>query len=223
MKPLYFFLLLTLSACSSLQYKTTSAQALPELGTIGVYQKYALGDQIESKTVMDLSDPVRLAIQPIHISERQLFQKKDSLVTTKDSTLYRIEILDKMAIASQLNVSKGLEYLKKAEDCKIVTSVTLDFPSNIVTELESADELYLVQKKEKTLSVELRKNNKIVRCIEFTEGKIIDFETSAFCWGQNKRKDIVIFDLVPAGSACNANTYKSAAKAKKKHEIDFFK
>ena len=224
MKPLYIFILISISACSSLQYTSSTKKVLPELGTIGVYHDYVLSNNYESKSILSLSDPIRLQWSKVNISERKIFQKKDSLSPRVDSTLIVVEILDKLSIVQQINSDKiGLEFLKKAEDCSLVTQTTLHFPKNIINSFEDSDEVYLVQNKTKTLSIELRKNNKKFRTLEFAEGSITDVKTSTFCWGQNKRREIVIFDLVPPSMACSANTYKTARKAKKKNEINFFK
>jgi hypothetical protein len=90
-----------------------------------------------------------------------------------------------------------------------------------LNKLRNSDELYLIQNKEKTLSLELRKENKSIGFVEFVEGKIVDFKTSDFCWGLNKRRETEIFDLVPEGSNCNGDTYKTAEKVEKKNKFKF--
>jgi hypothetical protein len=63
--------------------------------------------------------------------------------------------------------------------------------------------------------------NKIFDQVEFTDGKIVKFKTSEFCWGLNKRREPEIFDLVPEGTECSGDTYKSAKKVVKKNEFKF--
>ena len=87
--------------------------------------------------------------------------------------------------------------------------------------IRASDELYLAQNKEKTLSIELRKDDKSIGDIEFVQGRIVNFHTSDFCWGLNKRREAVVFDIVPTGSSCSKETFKTAKKAEKKNEFKF--
>lgn len=199
-------------------------KSLPELGTIGVYTEYLLEDNYQPKTVVNLAKPVRLKIEFIKVEQRDIFRKKDSLGLTKglDSSLVSIEILDKFSMLQQINADKELlKYLEKSDGYKLVSEVILNFPTSTLKTILNSEEAYLVQNKQKTLSIELRNKNKLITTVEFNDGKIIDFSTSEFCWGLNKRKVIEIFDLVPNGSNCSSGLFKSAKKVKKKNEFNF--
>ncbi len=221
MKPIYLILFALITACSSVKYKSTTTTKLPELGTIGVFTNFLLKKEQQTKTVVSLSNPVRLHFEEIQISKRQLIPKKDSLQTPKkDSTLISFEILDKVALVGELNRDKELlKYLLKTTHYKIITKVTMQLPFEIIVAIQKADEIYLSQNKQKTLSLELRKNNKPFQVIEFTDGNIISFKALEFCWGQNRRREIEIFNLVPKGSSCGEGTYTSVKKVKKKNEF----
>jgi hypothetical protein len=101
------------------------------------------------------------------------------------------------------------------------SQVTVHFPNSILKEIASSDEIYLIQNRAKTLSLSLLTENKIFDQVEFTDGKIVKFKTSEFCWGLNKRREPEIFDLVPEGTECSGDTYKSAKKVVKKNEFKF--
>ncbi|PHS65758.1 MAG: hypothetical protein COB12_06715 [Flavobacterium sp.] len=223
MKPVYLLFIVLVTACSSVKYKSSPTKKLPELGTIGVFTNFLLKKEQQTKTVVSLSDPIRLHFEEIQISKRQIIPNKDSLqAPKKDSTLISFEILDKVALVGQLNRDKELlKYLLKTTHYKIVTKVTMQFSKELLTDIQKADEIYLLQNKQKTLSLELRKNNKPFQVIEFTDGNIISFKALEFCWGQNKRRDIEIFNLVPNGSSCGEDTYTSVKKVKKKNEFKF--
>ena len=222
--PLYVFLLVLFGACNTLKYTSTTQKALPELGTIGVFKEFALHHSYEGKSVVLLDQPLRLQWREMKITERNLFKKSDSSARKVDSTLLVIEVLDKLGLAQQLNQNTAsLEFLKKAEDCQIITGLTLFYAEEILHTFREADEAYLIQNKEKTLSIELRRENNYLATVEFASGEIKSIEKSSFCWGQNKRRDIVIFDLVPSGSSCTNDTYRTARQAKKKNEFKFFK
>ena len=223
MRRLYLLLLLTVVSCGTIKYKSTTAENLPELGTIGVFTNYLLEKDHQSKTVVTFSIPIRLSYKDISIKERELFNKKDTLNTIpKDSTLISFEILDKISLVKQINADAALlKYLTKASNYKLVTQVTIHFSDSVYSRIKKADEVYLMQRKQNTLTLELRKDNKTLDWVEFTDGAIVNFKALEFCWGQNRRRDIEIFDLVKSGSNCGEDTYKSVKKVKKKNEFKF--
>lgn len=221
-----FFILLSLFAlasCKPIQYRQSTDISLPELGTVGIYTSYLLGDDYQPKTIANLSEPVRLQWEEIKIQKREIFTTKDSLNPSKnDSTLIFFEILDKVGLLKQMNADKDLmKYLRRNEKYKLVSQVTAHFPDAVLKQIQSSDEVYLTQTKTKTLSLSLLKDNKIFNQIEFSDGKIVKFKTSEFCWGLNRRRESEIFDLVPEGTECGGDTYKTAKKVEKKNEFKF--
>lgn len=218
----YVFFILIVS-CKPIQFRQAKDVALPELGAIGIYTSYLLGNDYQPKAITNLTEPVRLQWEEIKIKKRGIFIKKDSLSPLqKDSMLISFEILDKIGLLKQMNTDKDLmKYLRKNEKYKLVSKVTVHFPDNILQQVQSSDEIYLNQSKAKTLSLNLLKNNMVFTQIEFTDGKIVKFKTTEFCWGLNKRREPEIFDLIPEGSECSGETYKTAKKAEKKNEFKF--
>ena len=216
-------ILLIISSCNSITHRSKVQKQLPELGTIGQFEEYVLQNINEAKTVVELNSAIRLSYQIIKVSKREIFLKNDSLrEPLKDSTLIALTILDKLSLMQQINKNKELvRYLKKGDKHRIITEVTLNYSKDILSEMQSADELYLVQNKQKTLSIELRNNNKFYKTIDFAEGTIVDVHASAFCWGASNGYKIEILDLVNVDSNCSSKTYKSARKAERKTEIRF--
>jgi len=215
---LYFLLLIIgcFSSCSTLKYTSSVDEKLPELGSVGLFKSYALGDVNQSKGIVNLAQPILLRIEKIKIAPRDLFKSKDSVkVRTKDSTLIRLSIVDNVSLLQQLNSDQSMmNYLKQSQNNSVVTSITLDVNSLEMDQLMRADELYLVKNRETTLSVEMRDNGSKKSTFEFSQGIIVSYNSSEFCWGQNRKNRLEIFDLVPNGNSCNDNLYKTAKKAK---------
>ncbi len=221
-----FLLALTavlLSACSQITHRTVTETQYPELGTLGVYKNYTLQTIAQSKTIMDLEAPLRLMAVQQKVAKRKIFVKKDSLQRKKnDSLLVSLEILDKISLVETLNKDKELvRYLKGGNDFGVVTGVTIHFPETLRSSIARAQELYLVQNKEKTLSIEVRNQNKVAKTIEFGEGKIVSYKASHFCWGTSNGYKVRIMDLVDEGKTCGEDQYKSAKRAERKTEIRF--
>ncbi|KAA3624117.1 MAG: hypothetical protein DWP94_04310 [Flavobacterium sp.] len=217
-------LLLVISSCQSIQYSKTSNRSLPELGTIGVFSDYLLEEVNHPKTVVQLSTPIRLKISYVTFKKRTLFSKQDSIEIkqNRDSVLTSIEIKDFVTLLKQLNKNKEvLSYLKLSENNSIVTSVLVDLPEEIKSKIENSDESYLIQSKERTLSIELRRENEIFYQIEFSQMNIVDYDSHSFCWGVKSGYKVGIMDLVPKDVDCGNSTYKSARKAERKSQIKF--
>ncbi|HNP66303.1 MAG TPA: hypothetical protein PKH16_00225 [Aequorivita sp.] len=223
MRFIYLLLFVVVASCKPIKYRQTTNILYPELGTVGIYTTYLLGNDYQPKTIANLTNPVRLQWETITLQKREIFLQKDSLSPQqKDSTLITFEILDKVGLMEQISGDKDLmKYLRKNEKYKLVSEVTVHFPENILQQIKSSDEIYLTQTKSKTLSLSLLKNNKVFNQIEFIDGKIVKFKTSAFCWALNKRREPEIFDLVPEGTECQGETYRTAKKAEKKNEFKF--
>ena len=209
-----------MASCTTLQYKQQEQKVLPELGTIGMYADYLLENDHQSKTVVSLTEPVRLQVSEVRISKRELFTKEGE--TKADSIHLSLEILDKIGLVHQMNSNlELLKYLKRADGYELVTQVNVYFPAEIRSQITASDEVYLVQNKERTLSLELRNDNVIAGTVEFTQGNITRFKAASFCWGKGDRGRIEIFDLIPSGAACSEDTYRTARKAEKKNEFKF--
>lgn len=220
---LFFFILYLLFSCDSLKHSTQVKKELPELGTIGVYETYLLGANYQPKTVLTLSEPVKVHLEKIKIEQRQFFTKRDSLQQhSQDSTHVTLEILDKLRVINEINNNTTLlNYLRETNKNRLVSEVRITFPKPILDQLLAAEEVYLIQNRQKTLSLELRTGNRKTGQVEFSEGTILNFQTSEFCWGQNERRKIEVFDLVPTGAECSSTTYKSVKKVRKKNEFKF--
>ena len=223
MRFLILITLLSFASCKPIQYRQTTDVSLPELGTLGIFTTYVLGNDYQPKTIANLTDPVRLQWETITLQKREIFIKRDSLSPPqKSSTLITFEILDKVGLLEQMNADKDLmKYLRKNEKYRLVSQVTVHFPDEILQQIRSSDEIYLAQTKAKTLSLRLLRNNKVFGQLEFTQGRIVKFKTSSFCWALNKRREPEIFDLVPEGTECQGETYRTAKKAEKKNEFKF--
>lgn len=210
-------------SCSNLKHKSTLQESLPELGTIGVYKTYLLDANYQPKAVLSLSTPIKVHLEKVKIEPRPLFNKRDSIQQpVKDSIHISLEILDKLSVIHEINLNETLlDFLKGTNQNRLVSKIEILFPDPVLNQILAAEEIYLVQNRQKTLSLELRSGNKKTEQVEFSEGTITRFQTTEFCWGQNGRRKIVVFDLVPAGSNCSSPTYKSVKKVRKKNEFKF--
>lgn len=213
---------MTITSCSSLVQSKFTEKKLPSLATIGNFNNYLLEDLDKSKAILEIDAPIRLEFVLIHVEEKKWFSKSDQIDESKNSTLVSVHIIDQIRLLQQLNSNiEILKYLKKGDNYRIVSQVTVNYPKAILDLLETADELYLIQNRLQALSIELRKDNKTLEVIEFSDGTIVSYTPSEFCWGLNRKRQVEIFDLVSVGANCSEDLYKTARKAKLKNEFKF--
>jgi hypothetical protein len=197
---------------------------LPELGTVGLFSKHFYNKMNEPKAIIPIREPIRLSIEKTIISKRNLFKNDSISLLKKDSILLSIKILDKFTLIQQINNNKALlDFFKKNNKLQIVTETSILFPREILDLINKSDEYYLIKNKESTLSIELRKNNKKFRIIDFKQGIITNYKKQHFCWGQDMAHKILIFDLVSSNFGCSKNTHQNPEKTKNKTSIEIKK
>lgn len=211
---------LFLVGCSSLHYKKTTQESLPSLASIGDFKSYVLDTSIENSGVLKVSTPIKISVSKISINKRNFLTKKKQKTEEKlDSTQIKLTIIDKLSLLDQIKDNKDLlTFLKINSSQKIVTDVIIQFPNDIMNTLLEAEEVYLVQNKQTTLSLEIRKNNKRKQLVEFSEGIILNYEASYFCWGALNNQKIRLVDV---SNNCSDGSSKSYKKVKQKATIQF--
>ena len=217
----YIILFLVLASCKSVQYKQEREVRLPELASIGLYEDYAFENRSRTQTIPTLNKPVRVQVEKIKITKRQIFSN-DEDISKHDSIVYSIKILDQLGLMDQINADRNLlNFLKNGDSYRVVSSIELHIPKDIQNQIDKADEYYLIQEKEKTLSLELRKENERFTAVDFADGIIVNYTASQLCWGTKKGFRVEVLDIVPIGEPCSSETYSTAKKAKRKTEFKF--
>lgn len=210
-----------LFSCSNLRYQRQTDRQLPSLGTIGVFEGYALEDKIQIKTQVQIEEPIALSLSKVHIKKRTIFENADTEMAG-DSTHYLFDIADQRKLIDQLNGDKNLQaYLANGGNFSIVTSIEMILTAEDLINLKKAHTYYLIQNDLGELQIDLKADNKLIGKINSTAGEITNFKALDFCWGASKGTRIEIMDLVSDSESCNADTYKSYLKAKNKNNLGF--
>ncbi len=222
MKLFYSIIAIFLLSCAQIQYSKSTQRKLPELGTIGVFEQYFVKDVLQPKAIVSLNSPVRVKAEKVIIRKREIFTKKDSTLKPIDSTLVSLSIVEPLSIVNQINEDKELFlYIKNQENFKIITKTEVNFPDVVLHKIFSSEELFLNQSETGLLSLHLVTDGKVIGNINFSEGRIVDFHASNFCWGFNKGYKVQLIDIVEHGTGCSENGYLSYSRAEKKAQIKF--
>lgn len=202
--------------------KPLSAQAPP--GTIGVFQ---------SKNFTEagyplLEEKIRLSTQKKPFTKKSL-KKYNKKVLNKDQKLeiidsldlkphyYKLEITDKVGLITALNRIENNDlkiYLQTTQKNMMITSVEIYFPSEVSSLIDAASEIYLVNNKKSSYSLELLNKDRTRSIIDFSEGTSFSYGFSALCWRENKRRQPEIAAFRKKGRSCPGNTEKNPDKLK---------
>ncbi len=181
--------------------------------TIPIYKK---GIRV-SASIFDFDASTYKAYTKASKDNPQQIQYIDSLDTKPK--FITLEIIDWVAVKAELTDThnrQSLEYLKNQNRAKIIASISIAVNPQLINEIDTAEALFLINRKYKQYELSVVKDGKPYRTIDFSEATIFGFQLFSFCWGENKKRRIELFDIVNEKNSCPKSTYKSAKKAKEK-------
>jgi hypothetical protein len=130
---------------------------------------------------------------------------------------YKLEIADKIGLITALNHIENNNlrtYLQTTQKNLIITSVEVYFPSEVSVLIDKASEIYLVNNKSSSYSLELFNKDRTRSIIDFREGTSFGYGFSAFCWRENNRRQPEVAAFRKKGRSCPGNTEKNPDKFK---------
>lgn len=232
-------LLLSLTACRTVIVNKSSMHAVRTtpiaLGVIGS-QKIKLRDSdYKVASIPTYKQQIRVGITEETFNKNTfkayLDNNKENTagITYIDSipskpTFLTITLLDEVTVISELSQAyneETLTYIRHQPDAEMVTSLSVAAGAQLISDIQHAEAVFLINDQVKQYALSLMKNGKSYRTVDFMELSIFAYRLSSFCWGEGERRKIKLFDLVDEASSCPKNTYKSAIKAEEK--MNYFK
>jgi len=223
---LSFSFLLLLTACSSLKKFQTVDSRISCIGTVGTVKKGILHKEFHEIGQPSLVEGIAVSLQSKAFTKTTFnayrkyreSQGKKVILSYNDSLqlaprYLQLTISDKVGLVTLLNNEKnsGLRnYIEDDKSLKILTGISFVTNTQQKQLLADAAHLSLVQK-DGRLTLEVH-NREASTEIAMKSLEVFDFETSGFCWQENKRNQPVIAVLAANGSACPSGTEKSADK-----------
>lgn len=198
----------------------------PILGTIGIYKDDIISPNFTSAGMAEFEEKIKLT------SGFQLFQKSSikkynkGVLSDEDQLriidslnihpgYFKFEIGDKVGLIRALNSPNNQnlkEYLEITKGNQILIGVDIYFPQEITLLIQNATEVYLVNNKKSSYSLELLNRDKTTRIIHFDEGRSFGYYFMSFCWKENKRRKGNIAAFRPINSSCPGSTFKNPKK-----------
>ncbi|WP_299181231.1 hypothetical protein [uncultured Aquimarina sp.] len=217
---------------SAMHTATTTPVAL---GVIGIHENHILNTDFQVTTIPTYKKGIRVGVTPTTFDKTTFKSYINSSPTNKQQITYidsidtkpqflKIELIDWVSIISELEQGynqQTLEYLKRQQDAEIISSVSMSVSPQIIKEIQAAEAVFLVNKNYKQYELSLVNDGRNYKTIDFSDTTIFGYRLSYFCWGENNKRRVALFDIVDENDNCPKNTYKNAEKAKEK--INYFK
>ncbi len=215
--------------------KTTNNQVV--LASIGLQKNNVLQTDFNNTAIPAYAKPIKVFVSTISFDKKTYkafteagqSQQPTFKITYIDSLpnkpkFVSLKIADRVNLIQMLNSKENAEvknYLTNKEDANVITSVSLALSEQMLNEVMQSNKMFLIQDGLKNYALQLYKNNKPIKTVQFSEGVIFAYRTSNCCWQENEKHQINIVDLVDGQNSCPNKTYKSAKRAKKK--VNYFK
>lgn len=207
-----------------------SLSTQPLLGTVGTYSNDLISAKFTEVGVPQLDEKIRISIEKKNFNKRSIreYNKKvsnqDQKLVTVDSLdlkpkYYKLQISDKIGLIDALHSPANAtlkNYLEATGKNVILTSLSIYFPDEISDSINNASEIYLVNNKKNSFSLEILNKDRTRKIIEFNDGISFGYNFSGFCWGLNHKRQPEIMALREKGSSCPGETRKKPGKLKGK-------
>ncbi|MBW1296904.1 hypothetical protein [Aquimarina litoralis] len=217
---------------SAMHTATTTPVAL---GVIGIHENQMRNTDFQVTTIPNYKQNIRVGVTSVHFDNttfkaylqrssqnKQQIKYVDSL--EKKPQFIKLEIIDWVGLISELEQDHNqqtISYLKRQKDAEIIASVSMAVNQQILSDIQKAEAVFLVNKNYKQYELALVKNGNTYKTIDFADTALFGYRLSYFCWGENEKRRVSLFDIVDENDKCPKNTYKNAEKAREK--INYFK
>lgn len=208
------------------QEQGKSLTSEPILGTIGIFKEDIISRNFTSDGITELDEKIRLTSN-FQLFSKSTLKKYNKGILHKEDQLQiidslninpgysKFEIGDKVGLIKALNSPNNQnlkEYLEITKENQILTGVDIHFPQEITSLIQNATEVYLVNNKKSSYSLELLNRDRTTRIIHFDEGRSFNYYFMGFCWKVNKRGKADIAAFRPIYSSCPGSTLKNPDK-----------
>lgn len=230
--------ILVLYSCQTVKiqntnYTTNSSKV--ELGIIGHSQGFFFDKEFNSKAYPELVSKIKVNVSVVPFSKRsnKIYQSKTknnqnfSKINYVDSLhikpeLVTISFLDSNNFCREINSPENTEIkrlIKETKKVKVISSIAIVLKEEELQKIKTADEFYLINKKDQKYSLGLFKQGKQTDVLEISSAPVLGYQESIFCWSESKPGKWDIVDLVPSCQSCKGNTEKKVSNKKKNKSL----
>ena len=217
---------------SEMHTATTTPVAL---GVIGIHENQLLHTDFQVTAIPQFKKGIRVHTSLVDFSKSTFTSYMSVSADNKQQMTYidsletkpqflRIELIDWVSAISELTQDynqQTLTYIERQSDAEMISAISMAVKKEVLDEINAAEAIFLSNNQYKQYELSLIKNGQTYKTINFGDCTIFGYQLSYFCWGENDKKRVELFDIVDEKDSCPKNTYKKAEKAKSK--IDYLK
>ncbi len=225
-----FYLLIavgTIISCATMKQRGDLENPLPFLTDIGKYSNPVINSDFYKVGTPSVNDYLNLSVTEVTFTKAK-FKKYLSLKKAKgekpgiayidsipDKPKYlSLIIADQIEMVELLNNQENigvLSYLEKDEDYRIVSQISLVTDPKQIQEIVHADNIRLIRETNSIMVLQIIKASSRTQ-LKISKLEVFDFNTSGFCWEEDKFGKKKIGILTAKGEECPSGTERKANK-----------
>ena len=133
----------------------------------------------------------------------------------------RLELQDQVGFLTGLNAQKNAELKEQIlmnPDSDLVTRIDWVVSEKDIARIKAADAVFLGQNHNQILRIVISKNNQLSEIL-FSEGLVLSYEVSQFCWGLDSRNEPKLMAIRESGKPCGGELKHKGTKLKKEKRL----
>ncbi len=212
----------------------TPQSTLVELGMIGDLDATVTTKEFQTFGIPQLDGKIRLSpvfktFNGLDYKAYKKLRKQEALgfeIQYVDSLpnkpqYLRLELQDQVGFLTELNAEKNAELKEQIltnPDADIITRIDWVVSEAAIARIKAADAVFLGQNYQRIPRIILSKNNQLTEIL-FSEGLMLSYEVSQFCWGLDSRNEPKLMAFVEKGKPCIGELKHNGNKLKKEKNL----
>tara|TARA_R110002020_G_scaffold242950_2_gene456423 strand:+ start:689 stop:1384 length:696 start_codon:yes stop_codon:yes gene_type:complete len=207
-----------------------------ELGMVGFASDGIIGNNFKTIGTPLLTSKIRLKPEIRYINKKEFFRYQ-RFANQRDLT-YKLRYIDSisekpeyvhLAISDRVGIIKSLnkainvdiyQSIRTDDNLKIITTIDCVFSADYINLIRGAEAVYLYKDPNNIPIIQIAKEGKELN-IPFKECVVLSYQTSSFCWGKDKRREIKLMGLRKNKGPCAGHLERTADKLIR--DLNYFK
>ncbi len=223
------------SSCTTYERILATPQSTPlELGMVGNLDATLTTKEFQTLGIPKLGEKIRLT--PVFKTFNGLDYKAYKKLRRQRAFDFEIHYVDSLPnkpqyVRLELQDQSGfLEAVNADENAELKQQILMNSNPDLITRIDwvlserdlervkAADAVFLGQNYQSIPRIIISKNNQLSEVL-FSEGLILSYEISQFCWGLDNRNEPKLMAIVKSGKPCSDDLRHDGTKLKKEKNL----
>ena len=225
----------TLVSCTTYERILATRQSTPvELGMIGDLDATVTTKEFQTIGIPQFDGNIRLTpvfktFNYLDYNAYKKLRKQEALgfeIQYIDSLpnkpqYVRLEFQDRVGFLTELNADKNAELKEQIltnPGADVITRIDWVVSDAAIARIKAADAVFLGQNYHGIQRIILSKNNQLTEIL-FSEGLVLSYEVSQFCWGLDSRNEPKLMAIIEKGKPCTGELKHNGTRLKKEKNL----